>query len=241
MPALARGVPLGYPHAVILVSHDRLSRRGVTRISASRSDREDSSATHAILADGRTLDPRKAKQEQDDEIARMRASSPFRYQATKAAQVQSSIKMLDKVVPSRCHPKQERHSISTCPRAADSAGTQDARKPMRLAGSTASTCTSGGGWIAIIAPNGAGRAPSCAAAGMKLLPGTLARGPGRVSTSQRRGQPPHPRRRSRAMELTPRGNGPAIRNILAASCSRATTYTKVRRTSGGDGTPGRRA
>src|SRR4029077_4490662 len=43
---------------------------------------------------------RKAKREQDEEVARVKMFiDRFRYQATKASQVQSRIKMLDKVVP----------------------------------------------------------------------------------------------------------------------------------------------
>ena len=43
---------------------------------------------------------RQQKRDQDEEVARMEAFiNRFRYQATKAAQVQSRIKMLDKVVP----------------------------------------------------------------------------------------------------------------------------------------------
>src|SRR6202035_5160238 len=43
---------------------------------------------------------RKAKREQHDEVARIRMFiDRFRYQATKASQVQSRIKLLDKVVP----------------------------------------------------------------------------------------------------------------------------------------------
>src|SRR4029079_19767584 len=43
---------------------------------------------------------RQAKREQDEEVARVKMFiDRFRYQATKAAQVQSRIKMLEKVVP----------------------------------------------------------------------------------------------------------------------------------------------
>jgi len=52
---------------------------------------------------------RKAKREQDEEIARVKLFiDRFRYQATKASQVQSRIKMLEKVVPIEVPPERKR-------------------------------------------------------------------------------------------------------------------------------------
>src|SRR3954467_11173375 len=94
-----------YPNAVILVSHDRFFLDAVaTRISdlnlRTLTDYP-GNYTHYIAArDARMDQLRKAKREQDEEVARVRMFiDRFRYQATKAAQVQSRIKMLEKVVP----------------------------------------------------------------------------------------------------------------------------------------------
>src|SRR6185295_19506995 len=52
---------------------------------------------------------RKAKREQDEEVARVKMFiDRFRYQATKAAQVQSRIKQLEKVVPIEVPPERKR-------------------------------------------------------------------------------------------------------------------------------------
>src|SRR5205085_3147346 len=52
---------------------------------------------------------RKAKREQDEEVGRVKMFiDRFRYQATKASQVQSRIKMLEKVVPIEVPPERKK-------------------------------------------------------------------------------------------------------------------------------------
>ena len=106
---------------------------------------------------------RKAKHEQDEEIARMRAFiDRFRYQATKAAQVQSRIKMLDEIVPIEVPPERKRvhFTFPTCPKSG--------RTVLELPTSARPTATTSssnginlhverGDRIALVAPNGAGK------------------------------------------------------------------------------------
>jgi ATP-binding cassette subfamily F protein 3 len=103
-----------YPHAVILVSHDRFFLDAVvTRIAdlslRTINDYPGSYSRYVEERDARLDRLRKAKQEQDEEIARIKMFvDRFRYQATKAAQVQSRIKLLDKVVPIEVPPERKR-------------------------------------------------------------------------------------------------------------------------------------
>ena len=103
-----------YPYAIILVSHDRFFLDAVvTRISEislrTITDYIGNYSQFLVERDARLERTRKAKHEQDEEIARMRAFiDRFRYQATKAAQVQSRIKMLDKIVPIEVLPERKR-------------------------------------------------------------------------------------------------------------------------------------
>ena len=103
-----------YPHAVILVSHDRffldavvtkigdLNLRTITDYHGNYSD-------YLVERDARLERLRAAKKEQDEEVARIKMFvDRFRYQATKAAQVQSRIKLLDKVVPIEVPPERKR-------------------------------------------------------------------------------------------------------------------------------------
>src|SRR5437867_1814793 len=94
-----------YPHAVILVSHDRFFLDAiVTRIAdltlRTLTDYVGNYSHYRVTHEARIEQLRKAKREQDEEVARVKMFiDRFRYQATKAAQVQSRVKMLEKVVP----------------------------------------------------------------------------------------------------------------------------------------------
>ena len=103
-----------YPHAVILVSHDRFFLDAVvTRITEigmrTLTDYVGNYSTYVRERDARMERLRQQKHEQDEELERMRAFiNRFRYQATKAAQVQSRIKMLDKIVRIEVPPERKR-------------------------------------------------------------------------------------------------------------------------------------
>ena len=107
-----------YPHAVILVSHDRFFLDAVvTRITEigmrTLTDYVGNYSAYLKERDARMERLRQRKKEQDDEIERMQAFiNRFRYQATKAAQVQSRIKMLDKIVPIEIPPERKRVHFS---------------------------------------------------------------------------------------------------------------------------------
>jgi ATP-binding cassette, subfamily F, member 3 len=103
-----------YPYAVILVSHDRYFLDAVvTRITDVHLRRlTDYVGNYSKYVDQREAmleRLRQAKREQDEEVARVKMFiDRFRYQATKAAQVQSRIKLLEKVVPIEVPPERKR-------------------------------------------------------------------------------------------------------------------------------------
>jgi ATP-binding cassette subfamily F protein 3 len=103
-----------YPHAVILVSHDRFFLDAVvTRIAdltlRTLTDYIGNYSHYLAEHEARIEALRKAKREQDEEVARIRMFiDRFRYQATKASQVQSRIKLLEKVVPIEVPPERKR-------------------------------------------------------------------------------------------------------------------------------------
>jgi len=104
----------GYPFAVILVSHDRyFLDKVVTRISdlhlRKLIDYVGNYSKYVEQRDAMLERLRQAKREQDEEVARVKMFiDRFRYQATKAAQVQSRIKLLEKVVPIEVPPERKR-------------------------------------------------------------------------------------------------------------------------------------
>jgi ATP-binding cassette subfamily F protein 3 len=103
-----------YPYAVILVSHDRYFLDAVvTRITDVHlrrlTDYVGNYSKYVEQRDAMLEQLRQAKREQDEEVARVKMFiDRFRYQATKAAQVQSRIKMLEKVVPIEVPPERKR-------------------------------------------------------------------------------------------------------------------------------------
>jgi ATP-binding cassette, subfamily F, member 3 len=157
-----------YPHAVILVSHDRffldtvvtriadLSLRTITDYSCNYS-------TYVVQRDERLERLRQAKHEQDEEIARVKLFiDRFRYKATKAAQVQSRVKMLDKVVPIEVPPERKRIRF-TFPACAKSGRTVFDLKHVRKAYGSLEVFRDlnlhieRGDRIALVGPNGAGK------------------------------------------------------------------------------------
>ena len=96
---------LDYPDAVVLVSHDRYFLDSVVTEIAEvglRTLTEFRGTYSAYLTEreARIARLRDAKKRQDEEVARMRLFiDRFRYKATKAKQVQSRVKMLEKITP----------------------------------------------------------------------------------------------------------------------------------------------
>jgi ATP-binding cassette subfamily F protein 3 len=167
-----------YPHAVILVSHDRFFLDSVvTRISEislrTVTDYVGTYSQFLVERDARLEHLRKAKHEQDEEVARMRAFiDRFRYQATKAAQVQSRIKMLDKVVPIEVPPERKRvhFTFPACPKSGRMV-IEIERATKRYSDLTVldrvTLHVERGDRIALVAPNGAGKSTL-----MRMLSGT---------------------------------------------------------------------
>src|SRR5436189_440931 len=157
-----------YPHAVILVSHDRFFLDAVvTRIAdltlRTLTDYHTNYSGYLAEHHERIEAMRKAKREQDEEVARVRMFiDRFRYQATKAAQVQSRIKMLEKVVAIEVPP--ERATIHfTFPTCGKSGRTvlelKHARKAYGslLVFADVNLHIERGDRIALVGPNGAGK------------------------------------------------------------------------------------
>jgi len=113
-----------YPYAVILVSHDRFFLDAVvTRIAdlslRTITDYTGGYSAYVTARDARLERLRQAKRDQDEEVARVKLFiDRFRYQATKASQVQSRIKMLEKVVPIEVPPERKRihFNFPNCPK-----------------------------------------------------------------------------------------------------------------------------
>ncbi|MGH9371820.1 MAG: ABC-F family ATP-binding cassette domain-containing protein [Vicinamibacterales bacterium] len=157
-----------YPHAVILVSHDRFFLDAVvTRITEigmrALTDYVGNYSAYLKERDARMERLRQQKKDQDDEIERMQAFiNRFRYQATKAAQVQSRIKMLEKIVPLEIPPERKRVHFSFPDCAKSGRTVLDLRSITKAYGPQQVFTAVGlhverGDRIALVGPNGAGK------------------------------------------------------------------------------------
>ena len=103
-----------YPHPVVLVSHDRYFLdtvvTAITDINLRGLDTYPGTySAYLTERDARVARLRAAKQQQDEEIARMKLFiDRFRYKASKAKQVQSRIKMLEKITPIEVPPERKK-------------------------------------------------------------------------------------------------------------------------------------
>src|SRR3954447_10357809 len=157
-----------YPHAVILVSHDRFFLDAVvTRITdigmRKLTDYPGNYSGYLVEREARMERLRQQKRDQDEELARMDAFiNRFRYTATKASQVQSRLKMRDKIVPIEIPPDRKRVHF-TFPPCAKSGRTvldlRDVRKSYggRVVFGGVNVLIERGDRIALIGPNGAGK------------------------------------------------------------------------------------
>jgi len=157
-----------YPYAVILVSHDRYFLDAVvTRITdlhlRQLDDYVGNYSKYVVQRDAMIERLRQSKKEQDEEVARVEMFiNRFRYQATKAAQVQSRIKMLEKVVPIEVPPERKRIHF-TFPTCAKSGRTVLELKHVRKAYGPLTVFKDvnlhieRGDRIALVGPNGAGK------------------------------------------------------------------------------------
>ena len=157
-----------YPHALVLVSHDRyfldrvvtriveIDRRGLAPYVGTYSE-------YLVERDARVAVLREQKKRQDEEIARIRHFiDKFRYKATKAAQVQSRVKMLEKMTPIEVPPERKRvhFSFPECRKsgrvALELQGVRKAYGPTVVLDDV-DVHVVRGDRIAIVGPNGAGK------------------------------------------------------------------------------------
>jgi len=243
-----------YPHAVILVSHDRYFLDAVvTRIAdltlRTLTDYIGNYSDYLVEHHARIEALRKAKREQDEEVARVKMFiDRFRYQATKAAQVQSRIKMLEKVVPIEVPPERKRIHFQF-PSCAKSGRTvlelKNARKVYGdlVVFDHVNLHIERGDRIALVGPNGVGKSTL-----MRLLSGEEAPDSGErveghhvvmqyFAQDEATRMDPAPTVYETLASGSPNDMVPAIRNILGGFLfSGDDVYKRVRVLSGGERT-----
>ena len=244
----------GYPHAVILVSHDRFFLDAVvTRIAdltlRTLTDYIGNYSDYLVEHHARIEALRKAKREQDEEVARVKMFiDRFRYQATKAAQVQSRIKMLEKVVPIEVPPERKRIHFQF-PSCAKSGRTvlelKNARKAYGdlVVFDRVNLHIERGDRIALVGPNGVGKSTLMRMLSGEELPDSGERIEGHHIVMQYFAQDeatrmdPAPTVYETLASGSPNDMVPAIRNILGGFLfSGDDVYKRVRVLSGGERT-----
>ena len=157
-----------YPHAVILVSHDRFFLDAVVdRITdihlRTLVDYHCNYSQYLLQRDERLERLRDAKRRQDEEVARIEMFiNRFRYTATKAAQVQDRVKMLEKVRPIEVPPERKRvhFHFPTCEKSGrmvfDLKGVRKAYGTTRVFDGI-NLYIERGDRVALLGPNGAGK------------------------------------------------------------------------------------
>ena len=157
-----------YPHAVILVSHDRYFLDTVINRVAEvylrqLNDYPGNYTRYLAESQARLERVREAKKQQDDEIERIKMFiSRFRYKATKAAQVQSRVKMLEKIVPIEVPPERKRVHFSFASSVKSGRTVLELERIRKAYGPTvvferASLHVERGDRIALVGPNGSGK------------------------------------------------------------------------------------
>ncbi len=245
---------IGYPHAVILVSHDRFFLDAVvTRIAdltlRTLTDYVGNYSQYLVEHQARIEALRKAKREQDEEVARVKMFiDRFRYQATKASQVQSRIKLLEKVVPIEVPPERKKIHF-TFPSCGKSGRTVLELSGVRKAYGdlvvfrNLSLHIERGDRIALVGPNGAGKSTL-----MRMLSGEEAPDAGRrveghhvvpqyFAQDEATRMDPAPTVYETLASGSPTQMVPAVRNILGGFLfSGDDVYKRVRVLSGGERT-----
>ena len=169
-----------YPHSLMLVSHDRyFMDRVVTRIAEvglrTLTPYAGTYSEYLVAREVRITKLLEQKRRQDEEIARVQQFiDRFRYQATKASQVQSRVKALEKITPIEVPVARKRvhFSFPDCRRSGRVAlELQGVRK---VYGTTTvldgvDVLVERGARIAVVGPNGAGKSTL-----MRMLSGTEA-------------------------------------------------------------------
>jgi ATP-binding cassette subfamily F protein 3 len=243
-----------YPHAVILVSHDRYFLDAVvTRIAdltlRTLTDYVGNYSEYLTAHEARIEQLRKAKREQDEEVARVKMFiDRFRYQATKAAQVQSRIKLLEKVVPIEVPPERKKIHF-TFPHCAKSGRTVLELKHARKAYdhvvvfNDLTLHVERGDRIALVGPNGVGKSTLMRMLSGEEPPDSGCRSEGHNVVLQYFAQDeatrmdPAPTVYETLSSGSPHQMVPAIRNILGGFLfSGDDVYKRVRVLSGGERT-----